>query len=292
VSRTNCPVCNNTETVFYFNYNAKQSIYKCNPCTLQFLSPQLDDVDLTKLYSENYYLAWGLKGDAENESIKHMKISTFNLRLDLIAQFKKSGKILDVGCATGYFLEAAKAKAYDPFGIEFSDYSARLAKNKFGDKNIFKGTLEQSDFENGTFDIIAMSDLIEHVRNPIETLSRANQLLKTDGFIMIMTPDTGSVSYKLMKQKWTHYKLEHFYYFNKQAIQIAALHSGFELVHYERAKKSMNFDYLHTQLNVYKNKLFTPIINLIYFILPKAFLRKIFNLSLGEMVVILRKKNK
>jgi 2-polyprenyl-3-methyl-5-hydroxy-6-metoxy-1,4-benzoquinol methylase len=292
VNNTHCPVCKNPEPAFYFNYNATQSIYKCSQCTLQFLYPQLDEVDLTKLYSENYYLAWGLKGDAENESIKHMKISTFNLRLDLIAQFKKTGKILDVGCATGYFLEAAKAKAYEPYGVEFSDYSASLAKNKFGGKNIFKGTLEQCEFEKGTFDVIAMSDLIEHVRNPIETLSKAHQLLNTDGIVMIMTPDTGSLSYKLMKQKWTHYKLEHFYYFNKQALQQAALQSGFELVHYEHAKKSMNLDYLHTQLNVYKNRLFTPIINLLYFILPKAILRKIFNLTLGEMVVILRKINK
>jgi 2-polyprenyl-3-methyl-5-hydroxy-6-metoxy-1,4-benzoquinol methylase len=292
VSNTHCPVCRNPEPAFYFNYNASQSIYKCSQCTLQYLLPQLDETALTKLYSENYYLAWGLKGDVENESIKHMKISTFNLRLNLIAQFNKTGKILDVGCATGYFLEAAKAKAYDTYGVEFSDYSANLAKNKFGNKNIFKGTLEQCDFENGTFDIIAMSDLIEHVRNPIETLNKAHQLLNTNGIIMIMTPDTGSLSYKLMKQKWTHYKLEHFYYFNKEALQQVALQSGFELIHYEQAKKSMNIDYLHTQLNVYRNRLFTPLINLLYFILPKAVLRKIFNLTLGEMVVILRKINK
>ncbi len=292
MSNTHCPICKTAELAFYFKYNATQSIYKCNQCTLQFLSPQLDDVALTKLYSENYYLAWGLKGDAENESIKHMKISTFNLRLDLISKFRKSGKILDVGCATGYFLEAAKIKGYKSYGVEFSDYSANIAKTKFGDANIFKGTLEECQFENGSFDVIAMSDLIEHVRNPIETLQKAHQLLNEHGIIMIMTPDTSSLSYKLMKQKWTHYKLEHFYYFNKQALQQAALQSGFKLIHYEHAKKSMNIDYLHTQLNVYKNKLFTPIINLLYFILPKTILRKIFNLTLGEMVVILRKVNK
>jgi 2-polyprenyl-3-methyl-5-hydroxy-6-metoxy-1,4-benzoquinol methylase len=292
VSNTHCPICKTAEPAFYFNYNATQSIYKCNQCALQFLSPQLDDMALTKLYSENYYIAWGLKGDAENESIKHMKISTFNLRLDLISKFRKSGKILDVGCATGYFLEAAKTKGYESYGVEFSDYSANIAKTKFGDGHIFKGTLEQSHFENGMFDVITMSDLIEHVRNPIETLQKAHRLLSENGIIMIMTPDTGSLSYKLMKQKWTHYKLEHFYYFNQKAIQQAALQSSFELVHYERAKKSMNIDYLHTQLNVYKNRLFTPLINLLYIILPKAFLRKIFNITLGEMVVIFRKINK
>ena len=201
------------------------------------------------------------------------------------------GRILDVGCATGYFLEAAKNNGFQPFGVELSAYSAQLAQSKFGEAAVFNGILEQAPFAEKSFSVIAMSDLIEHVRYPIMTLKKAHQLLEDKGVLMIMTPNTDSPSHKRMKEKWTHYKLEHFYYFNKASITKAAKEAGFEVVHYEHAKKSMNIDYFHTQLNVYKNKYVTPVINLVYKILPTWAVQKIFNIKLGEMVVILKKQS-
>ena len=86
--------------------------------------------------------------------------------------------MLDVGCATGYFLEVAQRGGFDPYGVEFSEYAAGIAKEKFGKEKIFHGTLEQFHDATGrsgaaTFRAIAMSDLIEHVRIPSETLTAA-----------------------------------------------------------------------------------------------------------------------
>jgi len=125
-------------------------------------------------------------------------MASFQLRLSLLKQFCKSGRILDIGCATGYFLEAAQQEGYEPFGVEYSGWAARIAQDKFGTDNIFTGILEQSHWEQGSFDIITMFDLFEHVRHPAQMLSLTASLLKKDGLIMIMTPDTGSLSHAFM----------------------------------------------------------------------------------------------
>jgi 2-polyprenyl-3-methyl-5-hydroxy-6-metoxy-1,4-benzoquinol methylase len=287
----NCTVCGSPQIEIKFNLTGEQQILCCLSCGVEFLFPQMNDEALTKLYSENYYKAWGIQGDQENETIRQMKIATFNLRLDLISKHIKKGKVLDVGCATGYFLDAAKERGFEPYGVELSEYSSTIAKKKFGNDSVFKGTLEECNFPEKQFDVIAMSDLIEHVRVPVETLSKAATLLKNDGVIMIMTPDTRSISHNIMSKRWTHYKQEHLFYFSHESMQYIANRSGMTIVHFEKAKKALNLTYLHTQFNVYKHWMFTPAVNFLHAILPKRMRTKNFYFSIGEMVVILKKVN-
>lgn len=284
-----CPLCGATPVRIKYSIDTEHNIIYCSQCTVQFLSPQLSDEALQQLYSENYYSSWGIKGQEENDSTRQMKIATFSLRMDLIKQFRSGGKVLDIGCATGYFLELSTKEGFEPYGVEISAYAAQIAKSKFGAANIFVGTLEQCSFPNRYFDVIAMSDLIEHVRDPIQTLSKAASLLKDDGVILIMTPNTGSLSRVIMGKKWTHYKLEHFFYFNRLSMNFLANKCKLEAGYFERSKKALNLDYLHTQFKTYKHWLLTPLTNIAHSILPQRVNAHNFHIAIGEMVVILKK---
>ena len=134
-----------------------------------------------------------------------------------------------------------------------------------------------------------MSDLIEHVRVPAETLTRAAALLTDGGVIMIMTPDTGTLSNKVMGRRWTHYKPEHFFYFNRRSMNWLAEKCGLQVAYYERSRKALNIDYLHTQLNVYRHWLLTPLISTLHRLLPAKMTALNFYFSIGEMVVILKR---
>lgn len=285
-----CKLCGSSEAHHQFNLTEKLGIFSCKKCQVLFMEPQLSDEEITLLYSEEYYKSWGISGTSENEVSKQMKIDTFLLRLKEIQKYVKKGKVLDVGCATGFFLEAAKKLGYEPFGIELSEYSSSLAKNKFGASVIFHGKLEDCDFSPETFDVITMFDLIEHVRVPAETLALATRLLKPGGIIMITTPDNKSLSKKVMGKKWTHYKKEHFYYFNLHSLNYIAEKNKLDLIGSENSEKALNIDYLHTQLNVYKHWLFTPFINLLHKVLPGKITAKNFRITIGEITVILQKK--
>lgn len=286
-----CSICQSKNVQFKFDFTDKLKIFSCSSCGVEFLNPQLSDSEITELYSETYYKSWGIEGAEENESSRQMKIATFLLRLELIKKYRNSGKVLDVGCATGYFLEAAKMNHYDVFGVELSEYSSNIAKSKFGNEAIFNGKLEDCHFSPGMFDAITMFDLIEHVRSPEQTLKDAAKLLADDGIILITTPNNNSISNKVMDKKWTHYKKEHFFYFDIQSLTYIAQKANLQVVYSEHSKKALNLKYLHTQFNVYKHRLFTPLVNGLCAIFPNSMLHKNFHISIGEITVVL-KKNK
>lgn len=285
-----CKVCGYAEAHHKFNLTKKLEIFSCKNCQVLFMEPQLNDAEITELYSELYYKSWGISGDSENEVSKQMKIDTFLLRLQQIKKYVPAGKVLDVGCATGFFLEAARGLGYAPYGIELSEYSSNIARRKFGNDVVFNGKLEDSKFTPGFFDVITMFDLIEHVRTPSDVLADASRLLKPNGIIMITTPDNKSLSNKLMGRRWTHYKKEHFYYFDHASLDYIAKKNNLEIILSDNSKKALNIGYLHTQWNVYKHWMFTPIINVIHSVLPKSVLKKNFHLAIGEITVILKKK--
>lgn len=272
-----------------FDLMPERQILCCLKCGVEFLYPQMNDEELKKLYSGNSYQALGVQDTRDNGSTKKMKIATFRLRLSLIRNYVTTGKVLDVGCATGYFLEAAKEEGFQPYGVELSEYSSQIAKDKLGEENVFCGTLEQCSFPPKMFDVITMSDLIQHVRIPAQTLSKAAGLLKDDGLIMIMMPDTKTVSNNLMGRRWTHYKPEHFFYFSHGSMSYLAGKCNLHIMHYEKSKKALNIEYLHTQYNAYRHWLLTPVVNLLHALLPAKARKKNFYFSIGEMVVILKK---
>jgi SAM-dependent methyltransferase len=284
-----CKICGSREAHRKFNLTNELEIFSCSDCQVLFMDPQLSDDEIAVFYSESYYKSWGITGDKENQVSKQMKMDTFLLRLKQIQKYISSGKLLDIGCATGFCLEAAKTLGYEPYGIELSEYSSRIAKKKFGNETVFNGKLEDCNFKPEMFDVITMFDLIEHVRTPAQTLGRAADLLKPDGIIMITTPDNKSLSRKFMGKKWTHYKKEHFYYFDFQSLNYIAAKNNLEIIHSDHSKKALNIDYLHTQLNVYKHWLLTPVINIAHAVLPRSLTKKNFHLAIGEITIVLKK---
>ena len=306
-----CLVCGSEALSDRFAIGDGHVVRRCANCGLEFLSPQLRDDELAALYSETYFAAWGVSGSIDNAVTRQMKMATFRLRLELIRRFggwpgdarngvgkgggarsavgpEGPGAILDVGCATGYFLELAKEEGYEPYGVEFSAYAAEVARQKLGADRIHRGILETAGFANKSFCAVVMSDLIEHVRDPRQTLSKAASLLTPGGVILIMTPDTGSFSNRLMGRRWTHYKREHFFYFGRRSMGELARRCGLELVYFERCKKALNLDYLYTQFRVYRHWLLTPVVSLLHRILPARVTARNFYISIGEMVVILK----
>jgi SAM-dependent methyltransferase len=267
----------------------KHIVHHCDHCGTEFLDPQPSDADLSGLYSESYYQAWGLQDPDQAIALEAMKIMTFNLRLGLIGQFRPKGTVLDVGCATGFFLKAATAAGYSAYGVEFSPFSAGVAQGRFGKDRVFQGILEDCPFAPGSFDVITLSDLLEHVRDPLKVLGAARRLLKEDGILMIMTPATDSLSRWFMGRRWVHYKTEHLFYFNRPSMRALAESGGFQVAHLQPAAKYINLAYVASQFTAYPHWLITPLVQALRKVVPDRLAGKNFSFTLGEMVTVLRK---
>ena len=282
-----CHICSGRKARLFMQKNGSD-FFRCPDCKLEFIFPQPGDEALREIYSKNYYDAWGLHVDSQ--AAENSKRRTFEYRLNLIKDaLKPGGKILDCGCATGFFLGLVKQKGYVPYGIEISDYAVNVAKEKFGGENIFRGNIEDAQFAGAQADIfnaIFMTDYLEHVRSPRETLSAAFRLLKPGGVLIITTPDTSSSSKSLLNESWIHYKTEHLFYFAQKNMSQLLEQTHFTGIKFKRAKKYFTPQYVFHQFSVYGHPVFTPLARLLYGITPGGLRKKVFSATIGEMVVI------
>jgi SAM-dependent methyltransferase len=109
-------------------------------------------------------------------------------------------KLLDIGCGLGFGLIRLKDD-FQCFGIDISGYAIDFCKKNVGNVTFIHTSVEKLSFENNYFDIVQAFDVIEHTNNPELFLKEANRILKKDGFLILSTPNPGSVGRKVKKLK-------------------------------------------------------------------------------------------
>jgi 2-polyprenyl-3-methyl-5-hydroxy-6-metoxy-1,4-benzoquinol methylase len=130
----------------------------------------------------------------------------------------EKGKLLEIGCAAGYFLRVARDRGWNAFGLELSDAAAEFGRKQLG-LDIETGTIETTRYPNESFDVIVGMDVIEHVPDPHIFVKRAGELLKENGLLMVATPNVASLAAWLRKSKWPHFRPpEHLHYFAPKTI--------------------------------------------------------------------------
>ncbi len=211
------PLCGNqTDPAHLFEIDGTH-FWKCRRCGLVMLHPQPSDEELARIYSEEYFDVTGRAVDPEGA--RQVKIASFRWNYQhLNGKVLQGGTVLDVGAGEGYAMEVAQEMGLEPYGLELSADAVKNLRKKFGDDRIFHTDIE--DFETTRrFDVITMFDLIEHVRNPHEVIAKAARLLRPGGWLLLSTPDIGSLSARLMGKYWVHLKREHLYYFDKKTMR-------------------------------------------------------------------------
>lgn len=134
------------------------------------------------MYSEDYFQA-----DVSNALAYRSPVFEECLdRLDVHRPYR--GRLLDIGCGTGEFLEAATRRGWEVSGVELSVRAARLAREKGLDVRCC--TLSSAPYAGGSFDAITCLDVLEHVADPLQDLQRARELLAPRGLLVMRVPNT------------------------------------------------------------------------------------------------------
>jgi len=195
-------------------------IVKCNQCGLVYVNPQLQADSVIDAYSnstDELYVS-----QAKGREI------TFKKCLNLVEKHApQKGKILDIGCAAGFFIKVAKENGWNIHGVEVSKWLAEYGKKELG-LNIFAGTLAEAKYQDSMFDVITMWDVLEHTPDPTTVLAEVNRILKKDGVLFINWPDEGSVLTKLAGKKWWFYLSNHMYYFTDKTLADMLKKAGFQ----------------------------------------------------------------
>ena len=145
----------------------------------------------------------------------------------------RRGSLLDVGCATGDFLEAMARFGWRVQGVEPHGPSAEQANRRlagYADQAVRVGTLEQAGFPDAAFDVITLWHVIEHLPDPRRTLQEIRRILKPGGLCLIQTPCWGSLESFLFGPYWSGLDCpRHFWIFSRFTLQALAEQCGFSI---------------------------------------------------------------
>lgn len=106
--------------------------------------------------------------------------------------------VLDVGCSTGYIARELKKKGCHVVGIEIDEVAAEMARNYCG--KVIVGDIEEVKelpYPDGYFDVIILSDVLEHLKRPDVVLLKLKRYLKPGGFVIASIPNIARLEYRL-----------------------------------------------------------------------------------------------
>jgi len=222
-------------------------LVRCKGCTLVYVNPRIDD----SLLVESYESAVDPTFIAQNPE----RIRTFSKLL------KKSlppvgykpapgARLLDVGCAGGAFLVAARDYGFNVTGVEPSHWLAESGRTQYG-LDIRQGVLSPGMFPDKSFDVITLWDVIEHVSQPTELLGSIYRLLKPDGLLLVNYPDFGSWMARMLGKRWPFLLSVHILYYTRKTMTLQLEKAGFKTVRIKPHFQSLKFGYILKRMGPY-----------------------------------------
>jgi len=219
-----------------FQYGVSLARFRCSDCSFVFCPTATDTLDA---YSEMIDLDYAFDSD--------LRILRAREIVKRVVRFKSDGSWLDVGAGSGELVEASSDSGFKSMGLEPSQYLSKIAV-ELG-RDVLRESLLTYDF--GDLDVVSFIDVIEHVENPRELLSKAKSLLTPDGVLVIITPDINSLAARVFKNFWWHIRPAHIGYFSRATLCQLLKELNLQVLSISRPPRTFHGKYLATRLTEY-----------------------------------------
>jgi SAM-dependent methyltransferase len=218
------------------------TILRCRNCGCGFRRNPLAQAELAQLYREMDTKTY----DAESAG----RARTALTHLALLHRFAEPGRLLDVGCASGLFLDRAATAGWEVAGVEPSEQLFQQARAKLASKGlVLKSVLEEADLPLAGFDAVTLWDVLEHVADPLGILQRCHSLLKPGGMLILNVPDLQSLQARLLGRRWPLLLPEHLIYFTRRSLRICGEKAGLSWVAFGRRSANFSLQYVAYRLS-------------------------------------------
>jgi len=232
----NCPVCGSElfepfiSGKDYFLTGEKFEIVKCTGCGFRFTNPRPKADELGRYYESSDYISHSNTRKGLFASVyQQVRKYTLGRKLEMISTYQKKGEILDIGCATGQFLNYMAEHGWKTTGIEPDEKTRAHAISEYGLQVFPEEKL--NEFSKSSFDVITMWHVLEHVSNLNGRMEQLKLLLKPLGTLVIAVPNCDALDAKTYGEFWAGYDLpRHLYHFTKSDIKLLVEKYGFTIV--------------------------------------------------------------
>lgn len=193
---------------------------KCSACSTVFSQRKVTNEQLTEYYSNQYQ---------RTNYLSPITIKRYEELLDGFEKYRKTNRVLDVGCGNGFFLQLAKERGWEVYGTEYAqDVVDSCTKKGF---NMRKGTLHELEFESDYFDLIVSIEVIEHLPDPVSTVKEMYRIVRPGGGIYITTPNFNSLLRYQLGPKYDVIRFPlHLIYFTPRTLNRLFTESGFRTI--------------------------------------------------------------
>jgi 2-polyprenyl-3-methyl-5-hydroxy-6-metoxy-1,4-benzoquinol methylase len=212
-----------------------QRLVLCRDCRTLYENPRYPD----EVIAEGYASALEAGFDSQHA----MRVMSFSRALiSLKGKVPSKGVLLDIGTAGGAFLDAAEGMGYRAVGLEPSVYLVQQGKGRGLD--IHQGTIDSHPFGSGSFDMVCLWDVLEHMPHPREILAMIRPLLKPGGVLLINYPDSGTWQAKIAGRRFWWISSVHLLHFSRTSIARICEVTGFAAYHFQRHWQTLEAGYL------------------------------------------------
>jgi SAM-dependent methyltransferase len=243
-----CPHCDSKEFEKVLSFG-KFEYVRCSACRLVTTVPMPSFSEISDYYTAKVkggnYARFNPETETQKQNIFKSYLRSFQ---SLTGSSVKDKAVLDVGCFNGFSLSAIKEYGGVPFGVELQKEAAMEAASRFPGHVLQGDALDFVKFER-TFDVITMSDVIEHLVDPFDVISKLRQGLNKGGYLILTTPNTGSFMCRLLGKVWPSYTpIHHINIFNEKNLAEMLQQRGFEVVSIKPLWKKLSLGYVKSIL--------------------------------------------
>jgi len=181
------PECEGCGGVEHVRVGTKRGwrLRQCKSCGLVSVRPLPDEGVLRKIYQ----MSAGYYATAARDLSRTSPDAAMDLHGLLQGAGIKAGRLLDVGCSTGALIFHLTKFGWDVAGCDVNADAVTVARSN--GLEVYHGSIEDIDLEQGHFDVVNMSDVLEHMISPRQTLRRVHSMLNEGGALIIRVPNAG-----------------------------------------------------------------------------------------------------
>jgi 2-polyprenyl-3-methyl-5-hydroxy-6-metoxy-1,4-benzoquinol methylase len=183
MEEVNCPICQRSRGE-PLHLEGSFHMVRCPSCQFIFLNPRPTSDSLLQFYQQ--YLP---EKESSIESWGKMMKPVFHQAINLLTQYRREGRLLDVGTGFGFFPAEMEKRGWDVMGVEISQKAMDYARNVLG-LTIHPGPVEKVGFPDNYFDAVTGFYVIEHLPRPMAFLKESYRILKPGGLLLLRYPHT------------------------------------------------------------------------------------------------------
>ena len=231
-------------------------IVRCPSCGLVFRAELPDEQDLERIYDENYFRDQPDRADRHGyadylrDASLHRANARRRLRL-LATRMPQRGRLLDVGCAAGFFVAEARLAGWEASGIDVSAAMVDWGLSELG-VPVSCASFVHAETLPPQLDAITMWDYIEHSIDPRRDLAKAGEHLRPGGILVLSTGDIGTLSARLAGHRWHLLTPEHHnFFFETRTLRRLLEDTGFDVLEARHRASLYSFGHVVYKLGAF-----------------------------------------